>query len=64
MTLSIGDHLVIKRNGKIVDPNSESFHEYEVVGGHNGNPEINYGYAPNSKHPPKSMIDVRLEVVE
>jgi len=32
MSLSVGDHLVIKRNGKIIDPESEAYHEFEVMG--------------------------------
>lgn len=32
MSLSIGDHLVIKRDGKLVDPESEAYHEFEVMG--------------------------------
>lgn len=32
MSLSVGDHLVIKREGKILTPDSgESYHEFEVV---------------------------------
>ncbi len=31
MSLSVGDHLVIKRDGKILTPDAgEAYHEYEV----------------------------------
>ncbi len=64
MTLAIGDHLVIKRNGKIVDPQDEAYHEYEVVAGKDGQGYISYYPVTQSKHNPKSGVDVRLEVVE
>ena len=32
MSLSVGDHLVIKREGKILTPDAgESYHEFEVM---------------------------------
>ena len=31
MTLSKGDHVVIKRNGKILTENDEAYHEFEVL---------------------------------
>jgi len=31
MSLSIGDHLVIKRDGKIIGPKDEGHHEFEVM---------------------------------
>ena len=31
MTLTIGDHLLISRNGQLVDSKSEGYVEYEVV---------------------------------
>lgn len=58
MTLAIGDHLVIKRNGQIVDPTKEGWHEYEVVAGIQDGEEVNYLSFPN-----KQTI-VKLKVVE
>ncbi len=31
MTLSIGDHLLINRNGKTLGPEDEGHHEFEVM---------------------------------
>jgi len=31
MTIRLGDHLVIKRDGKILTPADEAYHEFEVV---------------------------------
>jgi hypothetical protein len=64
MTLAIGDHLVIKRNGQIVDPKSEAFHEYEVVEGENGANYVSFPEFPQGKYPPKCSCKVKLEVVE
>lgn len=62
MTLAIGDHLVIKRDGKILGPEDEAFHEYEVVDGIPGG--ITYVGAPESMHEPKMKTAVILEVVK
>ena len=65
MTLAIGDHLVIKRNGVIVEPKNEEYHEYEVVAGNSeGDKYIYLDEAPNSKYPPHRSCRVKLEVVE
>lgn len=31
MTLIVGDHLLIKRDGKILGPEDEAYHEFEVL---------------------------------
>lgn len=64
MTLAIGDHLVIKRYGKIVDPKDEAYHEYEVMEGKNGANYVAFDESPQSKYPPKRQCVVKLEVVE
>ena len=52
MTLSLGDHLIIKRNGKIVE--GEAYHEFEVI-------EINYiGFDTGNK----PLYEVKLKLVE
>lgn len=58
MTLSKGDHLVIKRGDHIVDPIEEAFHEYEVM----NSPQ--YEYQPDSKFEPKRQTITVLEVVK
>lgn len=32
MSLAKGDHLRIQRNGKLVEPEAEAYHEFEVLG--------------------------------
>ena len=67
MSLCKGDHLVIKRNGVLVDPKIECYHEFEVMGSVvNGEvqPYISGQSASNSKHPAKWSHDIRIEVVE
>ena len=32
MSLRVGDHLRIQRDGVLVDPNQEAYHEFEVLG--------------------------------
>jgi hypothetical protein len=58
MSLRVGDHLVIKRNGKIVEPESEGYHEFEVV----EQPE--HFSAPNRKYEYKTGYLVKVEVVK
>ena len=58
MSLRVGDHLVIKRNGVILDPESEAYHEFEVM----EQPE--HIAAPGSKFPYKTGYVLRVEVVE
>lgn len=58
MSLRVGDHLVIKRDGKIVDPDSEAYHEFEVM----EQPE--HFSAPDSKFWFKTGYRIKVEVVE
>jgi hypothetical protein len=58
MSLRVGDHLVIKRDGELIDPASEAYHEFEVV----AQPE--HFPAPDSKYQYKAGYNVKLEVVE
>ncbi len=64
MTLAIGDHLVIKRNGVIVDPKDEAYHEYEVMEGKDRATYVSFDEAPNSKYFAKRSCTVKLDVVE
>ena len=68
MTLAVGDHLVIKRNGLIVKPEDEAYHEYEVVKGIDaGGKEVDYVpylEEPSSPFPSKMSSTVKLLVVE
>ena len=57
MTLATGDHLVIKRDGRVLGPEDEAYHEYEVM-------NVRYYPAPASEHAPKQGVDVQLEVVK
>ncbi len=57
MSLRVGDHLVIKREGKIVSPGDEAYHEFEVMA------EPDWFSAPDSKFPYKTGYVVKLEVV-
>lgn len=58
MSLRVGDHLVIKRDGKIIDPESEGYHEFEVM------TQPIHKPAPNSKYQYKTGYVVDVEVVE
>lgn len=58
MTLRIGDHLVIKRDGKIITEQEEAYHEFEVVA------QPDYFPAPESRHQYKTGYVVKLEVVK
>ena len=58
MSLRIGDHLIIKRDGVILDPESEAYHEFEVM----EQPE--HFPAPDSKFQYKSGYNIKVEVVE
>lgn len=58
MSLRVGDHLVIKRDGRIIDPSSEAYHEFRVM----EQPE--WFNAAESKFPYKTGYRIRVEVVE
>ena len=58
MSLRLGDHVVIKRDGRILSEADEAYHEFEVATA----PE-HYG-APESKWPMKTGYVVKLEVVK
>lgn len=57
MSLQIGDHLVIKRDGKLITEADEAYHEFEVM-------EFEHYYAPESKHEYKAGYTVKMEVVK
>lgn len=50
MTIRIGDHLVIKRGGKILTPQDEAYHEFEVI------------KSPEYKESPKKKAGYIVEV--
>ncbi len=58
MTIRIGDHLVIKRDGKVLGPEDEAYHEFEVW-----TSPRSYR-ALRSKHPPKLGYVLNVEVVK
>ncbi len=58
MSLQVGDHLVIKRNGIVLDkPDDEGYHEFEVM------EQPIYKSVPNSKFQYKTGYIVDVEVV-
>ena len=61
MTISVGDHLVIKRGDKVIGPEDEAHHEYEVL-------ETGYGSGTSTDPDPdtgtaRSVVAVKLAVV-
>lgn len=58
MSLRIGDHLVIKREGKLITEEDEAYHEFEVT----EQPEL--FSAPDSKFQYKTGYTVKVEVVK
>lgn len=58
MTLRVGDHLVIKREGKLIDVASEAYHEFKVL-------EQPQPFAvPDSEYQPHTGYSIMVEVVE
>ncbi len=58
MSLRVGDHLVIKRDGKIITEQEEAYHEFEVM------VQPQWKAVPESKWPYKTGYVVDLEVVK
>ncbi|MBW2560638.1 MAG: hypothetical protein JRE40_07265 [Deltaproteobacteria bacterium] len=52
MSLRVGDHLVIKRDGKLIAEEDEAYHEFEVM-----EPPVHYS-APDSKFQYKKRKEV------
>lgn len=48
MTLEFADHLVIKRNGVILGPEDEAYHEFVVI---DTNPQVRPGKDTYTAHP-------------
>ncbi len=62
MSLALGDHLIISRDGKVLGPDDEAFHEFEVI----EQPEY-MGVDPGGDHPLRiwdSGYMVRLKVIK
>ena len=58
MSLRVGDHLVIKRDGKLITEENEAYHEFEVIEQPDSFP------APDSKFQYKIGYNVKVEVVK
>lgn len=58
MSLRVGDHLVIKRDGVIIPPDGEAYHEFEVM------EQPGYFKAPDSKFEYKTGYFLKVEVVK
>ena len=69
MSLAKGDHLRIQRNGRLIEPEEEAYHEFEVLGSIEVG-EITDGVSPKSKYDftegkiAYSYYDVRIKIVK
>ena len=68
MTLAIGDHLRIQREGKLVEADNEAYHEYVVVAGLGRLGEtinyVSYSTEIDSEGKQAAYVMVRLRVVK
>ena len=68
MSLAKGDHLRIQRDGKLVEPEAEAYHEFVVLGSlnHIDHKLMNYVTALSdidAEGKPFSYYDVRIRVI-
>jgi hypothetical protein len=66
MTLAVGDHLRIQREGVLVEPEDEAYHEYAVVGGMRHGDLINSkDFIDDEDEGEKAVyVDVSLRVIK
>ena len=67
MSLAKGDHLRIQRNGKLVDPAAEGYHEFEAEGsivGGEVQPYVSSTYAKDDDPDKRPYYDVRIRIVK
>ena len=67
MSLAKGDHLRIQRNGKLVEPESEAYHEFEAEGSLVSSvvqPYVSSTYAKADDPDQRPYYDVRIRIVK
>lgn len=66
MSLARGDHLRIQRNGRLIDPGQEAYHEFETEGSIVGGEVLSYTSSKHAKaddSDQRDYYDVRIRVV-